>query len=968
MSWRVFRRDVGRLFHQRKAWIIVLGVLITPALYAWFNINAFWDPYGNTGSIRVAVVNLDEGATSELTGPLDVGARLVEQLHDDDQLGWVFLGENEAQDAVRSGDAYAAIVIPADFSTDLISITTGHFTQPALRYYVNEKASAIAPKITDAGASEIDRQITAAFTEQVAQAATEALKGTGDSVQLRLRGAQGDTLNAVDEASDNVSIARKNLAQLSDGLATSRQNLSQARSTLRHVDTTLDDVQTAIGQAQSIIADAQQQIVAFTDAATSAYVAGASRLADAAAGAHVATAELTQAFDKIGVRVDGAIDDVSAVVEANGAAIDRLQELVDEGGLDPDAQQRVNDVIDVLQARNANDQQLLADLKKLNTQAADAAASVDEAAGALDAATQNAQDAAGQLRSALTGSVPELNRAMSALSSSAGAFSAALDAQRGQLAQAENLLAGLDAQLSSTADAVDSLDGDLAGIEGGLTTARTDIVALGAAARWGVLGTVTGVDPDQIAQFIASPVQLEEHVVFPIDTYGSAMAALFTNLSLWIGAFVLMVIFKTEVDTEGVEGITVREAYVGRFLLFAVLAVVQALVVCIGNLVIGVQTVSATAFVGTGVLIALAYISIIYALCVALGHIGRGLCILLVIMQIPGASGLYPIEMMPGFFQALYPVLPFTYGIDAMRETIGGFYDGHYWRYLGALAVFVALAWVLGLVLRRWLAHLNLSFNRQIAATDLLVAEEVQIVGSRYRLSDVIHAMSDRDEYRDDLARRAGPFRQRYPMLLKVTALAAVAGLVVLALIAWLIPGGQATVLGIGVLWCLLAIGFLVALEYVRQSFDLAAEVGALDDAELRDAARHEGTHGYVAPASVASALAAGPDAGIRAAADAEAATATDDAGAGDGDAADDLDAVIGLFRADEEATVPERPAESGEHDDESADGGEPGDESSEDGEPGRDGEAGRSGEADRDGEPDQPAHPAEPDDGGERP
>ncbi len=103
------------------------------------------------------------------------------------------------------------------------------------------------------------------------------------------------------------------------------------------------------------------------------------------------------------------------------------------------------------------------------------------------------------------------------------------------------------------------------------------------------------------------------------------------------------------------------------------------------------QTVSAAAFVGTGVLIALAYVSIIYALCVAFGHVGRGLCILLVIMQIPGASGLYPIELMPGFFRAIYPLLPFSYGIDAMRETIGGFYDGHYWRFLGALAVFVAL-------------------------------------------------------------------------------------------------------------------------------------------------------------------------------------------------------------------------------------------------------------------------------------
>ena len=66
-SWRIYKRDVKRLSRVPKAWIIIIGVLITPALYAWFNINAFWDPYANTANIRVAVVDLDEGATSDLT-------------------------------------------------------------------------------------------------------------------------------------------------------------------------------------------------------------------------------------------------------------------------------------------------------------------------------------------------------------------------------------------------------------------------------------------------------------------------------------------------------------------------------------------------------------------------------------------------------------------------------------------------------------------------------------------------------------------------------------------------------------------------------------------------------------------------------------------------------------------------------------------------------------------------------------
>ena len=835
-SVQVFRRDVTRILRARRTWVIVLGVLLTPALYAWFNITAFWDPYANTGNIRVAVVNLDEGATSELTGPIDVGSQVVDQLHDDHQLGWQFMGADEAQAAVRSGEVYAAIVIPKGFSSDLLSITTGTFTQPALTYYVNEKASAIAPKITDVGAAGIDSKISSAFIEQVAEAATAELKDAGDSVELKLLNAKNDGLNAFDEASTSVASARQGIADMKAGIERSRGSLNGAQTTLGDVDRTLGDVQTALGQAQQIVAQAQTDVLSFTDAATNAYVQGATLLADASAQAHVSITQVTQTLGQAGTRIDTAIADITAVAEANAAAIAQLQALLDQGGLDPAVAAQLQQVLTALEQQNQADQQLLADLATLNTDTAGAVQAVQATADALNNAVQGAQASAGTLRDALTGSLPALTSAMATLSTSAGGFSAAIDAQRAQLTQAGTLLTGLDAQLVATSAALDSLDGNLAGIQTGLGDARTDVLALGSASSWNTLGTVTGLDPQQIAQFIATPVEVAEHAVFPVDSYGSAMAALFTNLSLWIGAFVMMVIFKVEVDTEGVAPIRVREAYVGRFLLFGTLGVLQAIVVTVGDLIIGVQTANAVAFVGTGILISLAYVSIIYALCVSFGHVGRGLCVLLVIMQIPGASGLYPIELMPQFFRNIYPFLPFTYGIDAMRETIAGFYGAHWWRFMGVLGIFVVLAWVLGLVLRRRLANLNRLFNREIVATDLLIGEDVQVIGRGYRLSDVIHALSDRSDFRSRLDRRSRHFTERYPTLLRVALLTGLGGMVVLGLIAWLVHEQSATLLFLWMLWCLVVIAFLVVLEYVNHSFEAAAELAGMGDADLRRA------------------------------------------------------------------------------------------------------------------------------------
>lgn len=898
----VFRRDLGRLARVSKAWIIIVGVIVTPSLYAWFNIVAFWDPYSHTQNVSVAIVNQDEGATSELTGDIDVGAELVGELEKNDQLGWEFVDEDEAMDAVRSGRSYAAIIIPEDFSRDFLSITTGEFEQPVIQYFVNEKANAIAPKITDVGASTIETQINSTFVSTVSEVVSEQLQSAGADAEEQLGTARDSTITALDDAVAKITAARGSIAELQSGLTDAQGRLDSAASALGGVATTLDDVQDGVAQAQQIAAEAQHELLTFTDQVTSAYVEGATLIADASVKMNTAIATLSTSLQQATVTVGAAIEDVSAVAEANATTLDELQTILDETDPDSPAAQKLGEAIDALKERNAADQQILDQLTQLNADISATIDSVTTASDTIDSAVAEASTSASAIRDVLTQSVPELNSAMSTLSASASAFSAALDAQQTQVTQAQGLLVSLNAQLATNVDALAALDGNLAAAESGLSGVRTDVLALSAAEIWNRLSTISGLDPEQIAQFMASPVEVNENVLFPTETYGSAMAPLFTNLSLWIGAFVLMVIMRLEVDTEGVEGVSVRQAYLGRWMLLAAIAVFQAVLVCVGNLVIGVQTVNPFAFVGTGVLIGLSYLSIIYALSVCFGYVGKGLCILLVIFQIPGASGLYPIEMMPDFFRGLYPFLPFTYGIDALRETVSGFYDGHYWRDMGALAVFVVLAFALGLFLRRRLGNFALLFNRRLAETELLVSEDVQITGRR-RAPEIIRALTDGDGYRAEVAARAQRFTERYPARLRLALVVGAAGLAILALCAWLLPDAKATVLGLGALWCLILIAALVALEYIKQSIQLAAETGEMPEEDLRRALVLENEHDpLLLPAT-------GTGAGTAAAVASSARTAVlerpDAADTADSD--EDTAAIEDLFATDEVAEDPGR-------------------------------------------------------------
>ena len=212
ISWKVFREDLARLWRTRKVWVILIGLMVTPALYSWVNIAAFWDPYENTGNIKVAVVNEDLGASSDLTGDLDVGAELVKQLKDNDRLGWQFINRDEANHAVHTGDVFASITVPKTFSQDFVSLFQGTYSQPTLEYAVNEKLNAIAPKITDQGASTIDSTISAAFNEQVAKSVAAELRKSGHDLDFRI----GDTAN---RASDSFIRAAQTVAQSRDRLA-----------------------------------------------------------------------------------------------------------------------------------------------------------------------------------------------------------------------------------------------------------------------------------------------------------------------------------------------------------------------------------------------------------------------------------------------------------------------------------------------------------------------------------------------------------------------------------------------------------------------------------------------------------------------------------------------------------------------------------------------------------------------------
>ena len=154
----IFKRDIKNIFTNWAATIVVIALIIIPSLYSLINIEASWDPYSNTGGIKVAVINEDKGTVFE-EKDINLGNELVEKLKDNDKLGWVFVDKETAKEGLLLEKYYATIEIPEDFSEDVTTITKKDIVKPKLIYTVNEKKNGIAPKITDAGVKTVKSQL-----------------------------------------------------------------------------------------------------------------------------------------------------------------------------------------------------------------------------------------------------------------------------------------------------------------------------------------------------------------------------------------------------------------------------------------------------------------------------------------------------------------------------------------------------------------------------------------------------------------------------------------------------------------------------------------------------------------------------------------------------------------------------------------------------------------------------------------
>ena len=684
--WTVFKTDLRTLSKCFFACVVVVAIALLPSLYAWLNIYSNWDPYGNTGGISIAVASLDRGYTDN-GEYVNKGRDVLEDLKTATSINWVIVDtEQEATDGVYAGDYYAAVVIDEDFSRKMYRMFTDWTGQPAITYYENAKKNAVATKITDTAVETLKRSISENYLEVVISGIMEqsnllaadltetdpetAVKGLLYQAQDVLSGCRA-MMDAF-RAAGSTGVSETDAQALSDAIASINSSLpdgdaiADSAAQLQHaLYTALANVERALDRFESALDTVQPP-------------AAQQQLRDAAA----AMGKLSTQLSGLAGQLDGINVTGNPVLTAQAI---QLRELAGH----------------CTQLQNALNQ--LADGGAAGGLLADCGALVEAVRNAAARIPVTDRD----LRRQLDTVVSEVSDAMDgvkSLSADAKAMRAALSDTTAALSVTmEQLRPAAERMVNALSDTIDKLEGMTAG------------------EYMDMLLEILGGDPAAYSRYFPEMVQTTVNKVYPIENYGSAMAPFYTTLAIWVGGVILSSLVKIHARTEGLIDPRPAELYFGRYLFFFLLSQIQAAVIVTGDLyLLKIQCLHPGLLYLTASLTAFTFSLLIYSLAIAFGDVGKAVVVVIMVMQIAGSSGTFPIELLPEIYQKIYRFFPFPYAIDAMRECICGLYGDYYMTQLAFLLLFAAAALLIGLLVRRPFMGLNHFMEEKLEETELL--------------------------------------------------------------------------------------------------------------------------------------------------------------------------------------------------------------------------------------------------------
>ena len=689
----IFRKDIKEVFRKTNTWIIIVGLIFLPSMYAWPNILSSWDPYGHTNNIKVAVTSEDDGATVD-GKELNLGNSLVEGLKSNKSLDWQFVSnKQEAEDGVRIGDYYASIVVPKNFSKDMTSVSRTEPQRATIEYTVNEKINAISPKITNSGASAIANNISKSFVETANGVIFEKLHEAGIKFEENL---------------PSIEKAKQEIFKLNENFSTYEASLNELIGKVEHGYNILNTVQNTLPEIDRaatnsiMLADKAgvtiNNIQGFNDRMLPIISNHLSVVEEVSKEANIIAKEIQQKPDRT-EEIKARQKALDSRLQASGERLQLVKNIFEYFNNLSNERLFNNQLAKVTNLENDINK-----VKEININIHNKMDHYDEITDTLKEEFVNKSARINELSTDMN---TKLNSEVSPLISQVlSRADVNIDKVSGIIAQAQGELPAIERKLSETEAKISNAHGKLLTLQAHMPSAKNKIQKLTDEIKKAdgevdknQLFNLLKVDYKKQAEFFANPVKLQENKLYHIENYGSAMTPFYTVLSIWVGSLLMSSLLTTKVEDEE-NKYKPYQKYFGRGLLFVIISLFQTLIITLGDMyVLGTQATSPFRFVIFALLISLLFSSIIYTIVCILGNVGKAVCIILLVLQLGSSGGTFPIQMTSKFFQTLYPKVPFTYSIGLLREAVGGVYAPAVNRDIKILFIYLIIVLVGGAIL-----------------------------------------------------------------------------------------------------------------------------------------------------------------------------------------------------------------------------------------------------------------------------
>lgn len=777
----IIRDDFRQIRSSIMVRISLVLLIVVPMFFTWFNVLATWDPFSNSGRLKIAVANTDEGYTSKiLKVKVNVGNTVLKELAVNDQFDWVITSKDKALEGARSGEYYATIVLPRDFSQSMFTFYAGGAAPANITLHTNEKKNPLSANLTTQGAQGVTAQINTTFSQTLAEVAV----GIAEDVSSYLDTA--DTQAALDRLSNHLETLS---AQLDSGA------------------NTVSSVSTLIGSAVPLATGAKQLAAglqnSFEEAVDSTFASGGNRTGGTTDPLAAVSARLDDAvrlaagnISDLQKQLDKLLDSANSTSQSSASTFEKLKTLLDKQitgfqhtrdalgqalgpdganleGKDPAADRLLAEMDAAISRQHTLSERLgstATDLRRGVTLDSDLR---KKARQAIADAQQAIETARSNYQKNLQPKIESLRTNLDSAGKNVKVFRSYLQAVQADLSESAG---GMIASMRRSQKSLDNTAKRMRDGATRLNQTRQQIASTRAQGDLNKIATTLGAEPKDFARLISSPIAVKRNAVFPVATFGVGMTPLFTVIALWVGALLAGVFLRAEVsenvgkrylasiepqkdpdadadadtnteelsrsegaDAEDIETastpvaksarkaaakkpiFTGAQEYLGRYFMFWVIGMAQSTLLMIGLIVfVEIEPVHPFLLILSGWVISTVFTIIVYTLVVALYNAGKALAVVLLVLQISAAGGAYPLELLPQWFQSISPWLPATYAINLMRSAIAGIYAGDFAYNLVMILMFVIPNLLLGMVLRRTIAGRIHDMTKEVEKTKVM--------------------------------------------------------------------------------------------------------------------------------------------------------------------------------------------------------------------------------------------------------